>query len=248
MKKLLALLLVFAATPAFAFHTEETFEEAASTGGASGLYYTGSPRSRQWTCEACHLDAPKQVALSLDAAPPTLFTERRYTPGETYTIRVGLVNETKGIDASANYNTFALEVIDPEQTPTGGFFNFDQALLATVGNGAALFARGQKNIVVTEWTFSWQAPMAEVDYVDFYFAGVDGDGAGDAEVASSNPLGDDVVTGVLRIARDGVTPPPLPRTGEVEGCTTFPGAPHHPLLLLVLIGAWRLGRRREPNR
>lgn len=236
MKYLLLALALLASTPAYAFHTDETFEENAAAGGASGIYYTGSPRSRAWDCTACHLDPPGAVSFTLSASPRTLFTEMRYTPGETYQITVGFLNESKGLEASANYNSFALEILDPETMPVGGFFGFDEAILSTIGNGGVLFAIGQKNLNLIEWRFSWQAPMDGPDYVDFYLAGVDGDGASDAMVASSNPGNDDVVTGALRIARDGATPPPpIPRTGvSGSGCTTVANDASLLWLLLLL--------------
>ncbi len=234
------------ASPAYAFHTEDLFEESAATGGASGVFYTGSPRAKNWTCAACHLDAPGVVSLTLSSMPRTLFADLEYEPGQTYTITVGMTNETKGLEASSNYNSFAMEFLDPEAMPLGGFFGFDEAILSTIGmNGGVLFAIGQKNVRLTEWTFSWQAPMDGPDYVDLYLAGVDGDGASDATVASSNPGNDDVVTGALRIARQGATPPPpIPKTGvSGSGCTAVPGSQDASWLVLLVM-VWAARRRR----
>lgn len=234
------------ASPAYAFHTEDTFEENAATGGASGIFYTGSPLSKRWTCAACHLDAPGTVSLSLNATPRTLFTDLQYEPGQTYMITVGMTGETKGLAASSNYNSFALEILDPEAMPVGGFFGFDQAILSTIGpSDGVLFAIGQKNLRLTEWSFSWQAPMDGPDYLDFYLAGVDGDGANDATVASSNPGNDDVVTGALRIAKIGTNPPPpIPKTGvSGSGCTAVSGARDGSWLVLLSL-VWAARRRR----
>lgn len=234
------LALTVGAREARAFHAVDSFSDAASVGGGSGTYYTGSPRFRGWNCTACHLDAPQELLLNLNAEPATLLTERSYQPDTQYTITVAFANETRGLEANANYNTFAAELVDAAGEPVGGFFGFDENLMKTTPAQDVLFARGQKNVQVTSWTFKWQSPPAGTGYVDLYLVGVDGNGANSATEAS-DPLGDDVSVGTLRIAEEGVpAPDPSARGVTGAGCTAAPGLE---LGLVLVLGAGLMLRR-----
>ncbi len=230
---------------ASAFHTVDIFSELAAVGGANNVYYTGSPRFRRWDCTACHLDSPGKLLLNFSSDPSSLLTERAYEPDTIYSITVSFRpgTETKGLDSKANFNSFALEIIDGELTPTGTFFDFDENLLRVTPGRDAIIARGQKNLDISSWTFKWGAPPAGRGFVDLYVAAVDGDGAGSKTTQQGDPVNDDVVTGVLRLAEKGQPAPPLPELVPTEaGCTSVPwqdGA-----LMLLLPGLFLLRRRR----
>lgn len=242
----LTVLVVGFAPPAFAFHTVDTFSDPTSEGGAAGVYYTGSPRFRAWDCTACHLDPSGELLLDIASEPASLFTDGAYVPEAVYEITVGLRNESRGLDANANYNTVAVEILDARTEPVGGFFGFDENLMKATPGGDVLFARGQKNLEVASWTFRWQAPPAGTGFVDVYLAGVDGDGAGSVEAEQSDPLGDDVVTGRLRIAEVGV-PLPIGIVGGVDGggCRGATGDLGTPWGLGLALFALRRRRRQE---
>jgi hypothetical protein len=230
---------------AWAFHSVDSFSDGAAIGGGSNIYYTGSPRFRGWTCTACHLDAPQDLLLNVSSEPAGLLLDRVYVPDTAYTITVAFASETRGLEANANYNTFAAELVDGEGSPVGGFFGFDENLMKTTPAQDVLFARGQKNVQVTAWTFKWQAPAAGTGYLDLYLAAVDGNGA-DSATEASDPLGDDVSTGVLRLAEEGVPAPPLTSRGVTgAGCAARPGAE---LGWLVALGAGLLWARRSRRR
>lgn len=236
-------LLLGVSNPAWAFHTVDTFSDQAAVGGGGGIYYTGSPRFRRWDCTACHIDAPKELLLNLSSEPPELLTQGVYVPGEVYTITLGFRNESRGLDSRANYNTFALEIIDGAVEPVGGFFNFDENLLRVTPGGDAIIARGQKNIDINSWTFQWGAPEAGRGYVDLHVAAVDGDGAGSNTMEQGDPLNDDVVTGVLRLAEMGQPAPPLEApTGVSAGCSSVPA---QDVLLMLWLPALLMRRRRR---
>lgn len=242
------LLLVATLAPASvdAFHSSSSFDDDASEGGAGGLLYTGSPRHLGYDCGACHTGAEGRATLAPTVEPASLFSDREYEPGAIYDFIVVLQGETKGLDAQANYNSMALEILDADGEPVGGFFGFDGNLMATVQGDAALFSRGTRD--ETEWSFSWQAPEAGRGYLDFYLVGVDGNGAGDAEESNSDPQGDDVIAGAFRIAEQGIEAPPfervehdpgegvLGRRRDVTGCRVAPSTevPGWWLVLLVL--------------
>jgi hypothetical protein len=94
--------------PAFAFHGGHTFERSANEGGGGGMFFDGSPRFKGSTCAACHVrtcdnchgDDPgddeggeeddEGLRAEVTSDPGGLIRDRRYTPGETYEIRVRL--------------------------------------------------------------------------------------------------------------------------------------------------------------
>ena len=229
---------------AAAFHSVETFSDSASIGGGSGIYYTGSARFRGWTCTSCHIGAPQDLLLNVSSDPATLLVEGYYQPDTQYTITVAFANESRGLDANANYNPFAVELVDGADAPVGGFFGFDENLMRLTPAQDVLFARGQKNLEVASWTFKWQSPPAGTGYVDLYLAAVDGNGA-DSAAEASDPLGDDVSTGALRLAEEGVPAPPITSRGVTgAGCTAAPGS-ELGLLGLLLLGLGVAGSRRR---
>lgn len=228
-----------------AFHTVDTFSDLAAAGGADSVYYTGSPRFRRWDCSACHLDPPKTLLLNFSSEPLSLLTEGAYEPDTVYSITVSFRpgTETKGLDSSANYNSFALEMIDGALEPAGTFFDFDENLLRVTPGRDAIIARGQKNLDISSWTFKWGSPPAGRGFVDLYVAAVDGDGAGSQTTEQGDPLNDDVVTGVLRLAEKGQPAPPLPElVPTAAGCTALPL--QDAALMLLLPGLLFVRRRR----
>lgn len=239
-----ALLLPSAAR---AFHAADTFSVPAPQGGGGFIYYTGSPRFRRWDCSACHIDAPGQMYFTIVSEPAALLTEQTYDPEQIYDITVSMVGETKGLDSNANYNTFALEIIDQQLEPVRGFFGFDENLMRTSPAGDIIFARGQKNIEVTSWTFRWSAPAAGLGYVDMHLAGVDGNGADSVQLEQGDPLGDDVFVGALRFAERGSPAPPIEvPTPTAAGCRDLPV--QDGLLVLLLPAFVIAGLRRRSRR
>lgn len=232
-----------------AFHSDSQFVEDAAEGGADGIFYTGSPRSRGYDCSACHLDAPVEARLVLATDPGELLSALEYVPGEIYEFTVKLEGETRGMGSATNFNTFALELLDAEDEPVGGFFGFDGESLRTQDDGGVLFAQGRDD--ATSWTFLWQAPEAGTGYLDAYIAVVDGDGAGEVEgQGATDPFNDDVLASVFRIAEQGTPAPELSleepeEDRDVTACRVGRRGSSSALLIVLLMLAWRVrGRAR----
>lgn len=185
---LVALLLCAAPATALAYHPGATFGEAASLGGGGGIYFTGAPRWRGWNCSICHVEAPRQVGIELASEPPGLFADGVYQPGATYAVTVRMTGEHRG--ARSDLNTFLLELDDAAGEPIAGFADYDPDVVRPVDSGRVLFAVAAEERV--EWTFGFVMPAAGAGPLGLYLAAVDGDGAGDATRARTDPLGDDV--------------------------------------------------------
>ena len=222
------------------------FPDDASVGGGGGLYYNGSPRHKSYTCAACHIGAPGHATLEVTSEPPQLMAEGHYEPEQVYLITVRLAGETRGFDSVVNYNTFSVEVLDASDQPTGSYQNFATGGMVATLPLDALFARARDDIAATEWSFEWVAPSPNAGSVEFYFAGVDGDGAESADSIATDPLGDDVV--VVRLAaHEAGNPPPASERGA--GCEVGPvNGRRWPAaalfgLALVLFALWIRRRR-----
>ncbi|HWN70652.1 MAG TPA: hypothetical protein VNM90_23590, partial [Haliangium sp.] len=108
--------------PAWAYHTGATFDRQPGAGGGGGLFYTGAPRERGWTCEACHVDPPAPVQVAVRIAPAELIVDRIYVPGQTYDVTVTLENEQLGrMAARSNFNGMAMTVMDESGAVAGDF-------------------------------------------------------------------------------------------------------------------------------
>ena len=183
--------------------------------------FTGSPRFSGYDCAVCHIDGPQQAQVGLSAMPLSVLSEREYEPGMIYAFEVQLNNETLGLSSNRNFNTFALEILNADQEPVGGFFGFTEGSMSTVDGGNVLFARAVSD--ETMWQFNWEAPPAGTGYLDFYIAGVDGNGADNAQQSATDPLNDDTFAGAFRIAERGQPAPPLQpqeflKEQDVTGC------------------------------
>ncbi len=187
---LAALLVVAAAGQASAFHGGKQFDESANLGGGAGMYFTGAPRWRGWDCTICHVDAGGAIELDLASDPPELLAQGRYTPGATYRIDVRLAGEHLGGGALANRNTFVLEIAGQDGTAYPGYSQFDEAELAVHAGGTVIAAAGLEGREA--WTFHWTAPAAGAGRLAIYAGAVDADGARDAVLPRTDPLGDDV--------------------------------------------------------
>lgn len=177
-------------TPAAGFHGGKQFDESANLGGGAGMFFSGAPRWRGWDCAICHVDADGAVELELTSDPPELLREGRYLPGTTYRIDVALTGEHLGGAALTNRNTFVLEIAGADGVPLGGYSQFDTTELATFDGDRVIAAAGLEGRV--EWTFHWTAPAAGAGRLALYAGAVDADGARDAILPRTDPLGDDV--------------------------------------------------------
>lgn len=195
MKRLLivALLLVWGAQPALAFHESESFSEA---GHGDGSFFTGSPRFKGYDCGICHTEAAGEISIDLKVNRPE-FLEGRFSPNTGYSITVKLVGEHRGLESAFNPNTFFLELITDDGEAAGSFIPSgfpvitldDSRLIGSEGTG-----EGE-----TEWSFSWFSPRDPVGPVTLYLAMLDGDGADQVDTRWIDPLNDDVATMVLRL-------------------------------------------------
>jgi len=198
-------------TPAssLAFHAGSLFDAPPGAGGGGGLFYTGAPRDKGWTCAACHIDAPGSMRVRLEVDPP-LFDSFRYAPGQTYTVTARLDGETRGKDAPAsNYNTIAISIVDANGNSVGAVSGF-AAEDFYVGFPTTIVSTGQKP-GLTSWTFQWTPPATGAGPVTFYLAAVDGDGAGRPSETLTDPFGDDLFVGTVDLQDGSATAAAVPR-------------------------------------
>jgi hypothetical protein len=184
--------LVAAPISAAAFHAGGTYDQPSGAGGGGGIFYTGSPAEKGWTCAACHIDAPGRATLGLATEPLDLLTDERYVPEQTYQVTVAVVSERRGLTSPlSNYNGFvftSVDVIGRAAGIIGGglpgqLYRRDDHIIASAG-----LIAGE-----TSWTFKWTAPPAGRGAVTFYIGMVDGDGGAAAATETlTDPFGDDV--------------------------------------------------------
>jgi uncharacterized protein (TIGR03382 family) len=226
------------ATPALGFHEVDSFARTANSGGGAGYYYTGSPRSKGYDCNICHVNAAGRISVELGSE----LTSGVYQPGLVYSIDVKLLGEHRGLMSAFNPNTFTAEILGTDGQPVGSLTAPLAGVVEIVDDGhvavAEGFGRGE-----TEWRFSWAAPPDSVP-ATLYLAMLDGDGATDPIIRFIDPIDDDVALVRLHLCPMGQTcPPPSPPEEEKSpaGCHAANGVGSAwPLgLLLVLMWGWR---------
>jgi len=193
---LFALLALLWPRDSSAFYARGYFGFPADLGGGGRLYYTGSTIERGWDCTACHVDAPGKVRVTFVTDPPELLTQKSYVPGASYNIEARLENESRGLDSKYNSNGMLAE-ISSGILPAGEL---------KAGPGTELL---ENNRVVgstsdipgaTRWSFTWTAPAKGQGEVTIYLGAVDGNGAGDRDIARQDHLGDDVYVARLTLS------------------------------------------------
>jgi hypothetical protein len=185
------------ARTARAYHTGVTFDRPPGAGGGGGLFYTGAPRERGWTCAACHVDPPVPVQVVVRIEPGELLVDRVYVPGQTYDLTVTLEDERLGLSAGrSNFNGMAMTIMDESGAVAGDFSGF--AAEDFYVRGRSIIASSGTTVGVTEWSFRWTAPAAGRGEITLYLGVVDGNGANSpADVTLTDPFGDGVFIGYL---------------------------------------------------
>src|SRR5207248_442865 len=124
------------------------------------------------------------------AAPATLLTGQRYTPGTAYVITARLVGEHRGLGSPrSNYNALVFTALDPAGVSVGTFSGYSAEDLYESGG---VVASSGKKPNVTSWTFTWTAPPAGTGQVTLHAALVDGNGANSPpSVTLTDPWDDD---------------------------------------------------------
>jgi hypothetical protein len=192
--------LLAVAAPARAFHTGSTFDAAPGAGGGGGLFYTGSPRERGWTCSACHVDPPGRLRVSVSSSPASLLSARTYEPGADYRITVKIARELRGLASTrSNFNSMAVTVLDREgSVDAGSLTGFDSSRFHA--RGSTILASDSTQPGETEWAFTWRAPAAGRGTITMWLGVVDGDGAGSPATSTlTDPFGDDVAMGAFAL-------------------------------------------------
>lgn len=228
---------------ALAYHEVVSFERSANRGGASGLYATGSPRFRGYTCALCHEGGEGRISVAVTSDPAELLAENRYTPAVTYTIRVELIGEHRGLESAFNPNTFTAEILDRSGAAAGALgLSGDPVVELADGGRIAVaegFGRGE-----TSWSFAWSAPN-DIGPLDVYLALLDGDGASDPVVRFIDPFNDDVATfsAVVCAAPPCDERPVAPEPSSPAGCSSGGGGGSAWMIALLLAAL----RRRESS-
>ncbi|HHH31635.1 MAG TPA: hypothetical protein ENK57_25260 [Polyangiaceae bacterium] len=231
----LALCMAMLARPAEAFQDAASFVRSVHLGGANGILHTGSARFRGYDCRMCHQDPPGRMRLDVRSDPPHLLEERRYEPGQAYTLTVTMLDEHLAVGSEDNQNMFVAEVVDDRALPRGVFEEIELSTLqradGDVNIEGAVF--GATNL--TTWQLLWTAPSVGSGRLSFHIAAVDGDaGTGAAEPRPpTDPFNDDVFVGRWRLCEgtDSCDPTfldqaPVDRTSPTaHGCSAGGGAP-----------------------
>lgn len=198
----MGLTLLVAVAGARAWHTGSSFHASPGSGGGGGLFYTGSPLDRGWTCAACHVDPPGRLRVDIQSEPD-LFVTRTYAAGQRYSVTVRMRNEELGLESGrSNFNSMALSVLDDDALPLGTLSGNEDFFIRSNASGTAGFMASQSRMAgQTEWTFSWTAPQAEAAVpLTFYLAVVDGNGADSRpDETRTDPFGDDVAVAPIRL-------------------------------------------------
>ncbi|MEZ4337515.1 MAG: choice-of-anchor V domain-containing protein [Sandaracinaceae bacterium] len=216
---ILFLFVLGAASPAAAWHVGSTFDAAPGAGGGGGLFYTGAPRERGWTCAACHTDAPGALRVRL-TDDGDLFASRTYEPGRAYAIRVAIDEERLGLGAGrSNFNGMAVTMSGESPGSLGGY---DASQF--YARGANILATSATRAGETEWAFTWTAPEAGAGEVRMFLGVVDGNGADSApDETLTDPFGDDVATGAFVFTERGATGrTPEGKGGEISRSASSP--------------------------
>jgi hypothetical protein len=226
--------MVAASAAVHAFHVGRDFDKPPGAGGGGGLFYTGSPPDKGWTCTACHTDAPGVVRVEIEVEPP-LLDAFRYDPATPYRFTLRLAGESRGLDDPlSNFNTVSLAFVDAAGDPAGEISGYS-AEDYWAGTPATIASSGRANDEL--WAFTWTPPAAGP--VTLYVAAVDGDGGGRLDGTGGDPFGDDVLVGSVRLQPED----PLASSRPV-------GAPAHAQFaavagLAVAAAHRRRGRRRR---
>lgn len=146
-------------------------------------YFTGSPRWKLYDCRICHVHTPGKVRVNLWTEPSDIF-RNGYQPGEKYTLRLELEEETRAPARKIfSTNNFAAEVLDASGRNVGEFdlgfpsnpisqLLFDPVVLSTDGT---VVLSGFFNMDFT-WKWFWTAPGPGSGELTFYLGFVDGNG------------------------------------------------------------------------
>ncbi len=230
-------LLLFT-SQAHAFHEVRSFAESANIGGGAGNYFTGSPDSKGYQCQLCHLKAEQRISIDIASA----LTAGTYKAGLVYTVSLRLIGEHKGLDSAFNPNTFTAQITDAEGTPVGAFAGNEIELL---NQNTLVIAEGFGN-GEDAWEFSWWAPETAVP-ATLYIAMLDGDGAGETERRFIDPLNDDFAALQIVLCPEGQRcEPPAPPPADISpaGCSTGGKGASSVVLLGILLCIWPAFRRR----
>lgn len=235
-----ALLSLALPSTAYAFHVGSVFDKPAGAGGGGGLFYTGAPFDKGWTCNLCHTEAPGKITLRLQVEPAELFQNFRLAPGQTYTFTATLQGETRGLGSSlSNYNTMAVSITDSQGISIGSIGGFAPEDFYAAAP-TTIISTGQKP-GMSSWQFSYTAPADIQGAVTMYVAAVDGNGADSPPTKTlTDPFGDDVFTAAVHFE---------------SGATAQLNAPNSPggnflsvFFVPIAAACARLRRRRGNNR
>ncbi len=220
---------------------------ADSTGGAAGIYYSGSPRFQGQSCSGCHQGGEDAVDLRFTALPSALIGAP-YVPRQVYhlqidllTNRVGPLVDGRGCGAHpgevCDVSGFVVEAVGADGRAAGMLCPMppvDGACPTALGtptvaarDGTALFSNplafDDEGLPTyrdgqSRFDFYWQAPAADVGAVSFWIAAVDGDGATQDTTHATDTAGDR--TGVFRLQ---TCAPTGCESAAEAGCAAAPG-------------------------
>lgn len=242
---------------------------ADSTGGAAGIYYSGSPRFQGQSCSGCHTGGEHAVDLRFTALPSALIGAP-YVPRQVYhlqidllTNRVGPLVDGRGCGAHpgevCDVSGFVVEAVGAEGRPAGMLCPMppvDGVCPTALGtptvasrDGTALFSNplafDEAGLPtyrdgLSRFDFYWSAPAADAGAVSFWIAAVDGDGAAQDATHATDLAGDR--TGVVRLQTCAVTGC---ESAAEAGCAAAPGRGRGGWGLLLLAGLGIAERRRR---
>ncbi len=205
----LASIVLGSVSIAEAYH-HRGFIEPVSEGGGHFMYFTGSPRFKNYDCTMCHVGSEGRIGVDLSSQPAELIAQGVYQPSTLYSITLRMTDEHKGDTKNPNgydMNGFVAEFVDDAGAPQGSYDTLppDAEERLAVYTMAELDAAGDPGVVgayggrgQTEWTITWSSPAASKGRLSLHLGAVDGNAANGGPDAKVDPFGDDVFVGRWR--------------------------------------------------
>lgn len=155
------------------------------------------------SCTGCHSGTLNSGSGSLSFSFGS--GQNSYTPGNTYSITVGVTDATKSVFG------FEMTALDNNNTTSVGTFavvNSGNTSLSTssISGSSRQYIGHKSGNSNSSWTFNWTAPSQGTGKVTFYLVG-------NATNNSGNTLGDLVYADTFQIA-EGVAPPTAAFSGS----------------------------------
>lgn len=154
------------------FYSQKGHLSAYHSDGIETLYFTANPPAQRTgapgeaNCTACHAGTAQSAAgtVTVDFSDPL----NEYLPGQSYTITISVASSIK--------SGFQMTILDGNDDAAGTFTAGTNT--STTTGGGRNYIRHSSSIGLTSFTFTWNAPAADMGDLTAYYAFVKADNAG----------------------------------------------------------------------